>query len=114
MDKFQDAYREAVEELPGFHMDADRVQDELHHYKMLKQGRKYLITRGCTAAAVFLLCGAGTVAAKNIRDSIIRVNDSGFVITSENAAPDTETGRGFRTQPPFKNRGGIFHRGRFP
>ena len=37
MDKFQDAYREAVEELPGFHMDTDRVQDELHHYKMLKQ-----------------------------------------------------------------------------
>ena len=108
MDKFQDAYREAVEELPGFHMDADRVQDELHHYKMLKQGRKYLITRGCTAAAVFLLCGAGTVAAKNIRDSIIRVNDSGFVITSENAAPDTENRKGLPDTTSILKTGGVF------
>lgn len=93
MDKFQDAYREAMEELPKLHMDAGRVQDELHHYKMLRQGRKYLITRGCTAAAVFLLCGVGTVAAKSFRDSIIRVNDNGFVITSENALAETETGK---------------------
>ena len=39
LEKFQDAYRETVEELPKLHMDADRVQDELHHYKMQKQGR---------------------------------------------------------------------------
>ncbi len=108
LDKFQEAYREAVEELPEFHMDADRVQDELHHYKMLKQGRKYLITRGCTAAAVFLLCGAGTVAAKSIRDSIIRVNDNGFVITSENAMPDTGHGKGIPDTASILKAGGVF------
>ena len=90
MDKFQDAYREAVRELPEFHMDVDRAADELHHYRMVKQGRKYLITRGCTAAAVFLLCGAGTVAAKSFRDSVVKVNDNGFVITSDNALEGTD------------------------
>ena len=108
MDKFQDAYREAVKELPGVQMDAGRVQDELHHYKMLKQGRKYLITRGCTAAAVFLLCGAGTVAAKSIRDSIIRVNDNGFVITSENAVSDTKNRKGIPDTASILKTGGVF------
>ncbi len=108
MDKFQNAYREAVEELPKLHMDANTVQDELHHYKMVKQGRKYLITRGCTAAAVFLLCGAGTVAAKNFRDSIIRVKDNGFVITSENAVPDTENREGVPDTASILKTGGVF------
>lgn len=84
MDKFQDAYQEAAKELPKFHMDAEKVQDELHHYKMVKQGRRYLIMKGCTAAAIFLLCGAGTVAAKNFRNSFVRVSDNGFVISSGN------------------------------
>ena len=65
MDKFQDAY-----------------QDEPHHARMRRQRRKYLAARGCAAAALFLLCGVGTVAAKNYRDSIVRVSDNGFVITS--------------------------------
>lgn len=108
MEKFQDAYRETVEELPKLHMDADRVQDELHHYKMQKQGRKYLITRGCTAAAVFFLCGVGTVAAKNFRDSIIRVNDNGFVITSENAVPDTRNKKGIPDTASILKTGGVF------
>ena len=82
MDKFREEYRHAAGELPQPHLDAAKVQDELHHYKMQRQGSKSLITRGCTAAAVFLLCGAGTVAAKNIRESIIRVNDNGFTISS--------------------------------
>lgn len=108
MDQFTDVYREAVDELPKLHMDAERVQDEVHHYKMLKQGRKYLITRGCTAAAVFILCGAGTVAAKSFRDSIIRVNDNGFVITSENALPKTENGKGIPDTASILKIGGVF------
>lgn len=92
MDKFQNAYQKAAEELPEFRMDAAMAQDELHHYKMRKQGRKYLITRGCTAAAVFLLCGAGTVAAKTFRDSIVKVNENGFTITST-GEPKTEPGK---------------------
>ncbi len=108
MDQFTDVYREAVDELPKLHMDADRVQDEVHHYKMLKQGRKYLITRGCTVAAVFLLCGAGTVAAKNFRNSIIRVNDNGFVITNEDALPETENGKGIPDTASILKTGGVF------
>ena len=82
MIKFRNAYREAASDLPEFHMEASQVQDELHHHRMQMQRRRYLIARGCTAAAVFLLFGAGTVAAKNYRDSNIRVSDNGFVITS--------------------------------
>lgn len=86
MDKFQDAYRAAADELPGFRMDADKVRDELHHYRMKRQKRNYMIIRGCTAASIFLLCGVGTVAAKNYRDSIIRVGDSGVTITAQQTA----------------------------
>lgn len=108
LDKFQDAYREAMDDLPKLQIDADRVMDETHHYRMIKQGRRYLITRGCTAAAVFLLCGAGTVAAKNFRDSIIRVNDNGFVITSENAVEGTENQKGIPDTVFILKIGGVF------
>lgn len=83
MNKFQNAYQQAAKELPEFRMDAAMAQDELHHYKMRKQGRKYFIIKGCTAATVFLLCGAGTVAARSFRDSIVKVHENGFIITSE-------------------------------
>lgn len=82
MDKFQDAYREAAKELPEFHMDVESVQDEMHHRRMQMQRRKYLVARGCTAAAVLLLCGAGTVAAKSYRDSVVKLSENGFIITS--------------------------------
>ncbi len=107
MDKFGDAYREAVDELPKFRMDADKAADELHHYRMLKQGRKYIIIKGCTAAAVFLLCGVGTVAARSFRDSVIRVNDNGFVITSENALEEANR-KGIPTAASILKAGGVF------
>lgn len=86
MDKFQDVYREAAQELPKFRMDAAKVKDELHHYKMKRRNRNYMIVKGCTAASVFLLCGVGTVAAKSYRDSVIRVNETGVVITAQEPA----------------------------
>ncbi len=106
MDKFQDAYQNAVRELPKFHMEAGQVSDEIHHYRMVKQGRKYLITRGCTVAAVFLLCGVGTVAGKNIRDAYVRVSDNGFVITSETAKADSR--EGIPDTASILKEGGVF------
>lgn len=82
MDKFQDAYREASKELPQMTIRAEAVRDELHHGRMQRQRRRILMARGCAAAAVFFLCGVGTVAAKNYRDSIISVRENGFVISS--------------------------------
>lgn len=82
MDKFQDAYRDAMDALPEFRTDADAVRDELRHYRMKRRKRNYMLVKGCTAASVFLLCGVGTVAAKNYRDSVIRVNDTGVIITA--------------------------------
>ncbi len=81
MDKFQDAYREASKELPRITISAEEVRDELHHCRMQRQRRKILLARGCAAAAVFLLCSAGTVAAKSYRDSVISVRENGFVIS---------------------------------
>ena len=109
MIKFRNAYREAAGELPEFHMEASQVQDELHHHRMQMQRRRYLIARGCTAAAVFLLFGAGTVAAKNYRDSNIRVSDNGFVITS--AGEDQEglpDGRNLPDPASILSLGGAF------
>lgn len=108
MDKFQNAYQQAAEELPEFRMDAAKAQDELHHYKMRKQGRKYLIIRGCTAAAVFLLCGAGTVAAKSIRDSIVKVNENGFTITSAGELQKEHDEEGIPDLASILKAGGVF------
>lgn len=83
MDKFQDVYQDAAQAIPKLRMDAAQARDELHHYKMKRRNRNYLIVKGCTAASVFLLCGVGTVAAKSYRDSIIRVNENGVVITAQ-------------------------------
>lgn len=82
MDKFRDAYREASKELPGISISARAVQDELHHAMMQRRRRKVLIAKGCAAAAVFLLCGVGTAAAKSYRDSVISMRENGFVVTS--------------------------------
>ena len=82
MDKFRDCYREASRELPQISISAEEIRDELHHHRMQRQNRKVLMAKGCAAAAVFLLCGVGTVAAKSYRDSVITVRENGFVITS--------------------------------
>lgn len=113
MNKFQNAYQQAAKELPEFRMDAAMAQDELHHYKMRKQGRKYFIIKGCTAATVFLLCGAGTVAARSFRDSIVKVHENGFIITSEPKPQAQEDGI-LGLASILKEGGGIFHRGRYP
>jgi len=81
LDKFRDIYREAVDELPAPSMDAEDVRDELGHRRRMRQRRRYLAARGCAAAAVFLLCGVGTAAAKNYRTSLIRVKEDGVIIT---------------------------------
>lgn len=89
MNKFRETYRKASEELPKYIVSAERVQDELHHRKMKRQVRKYWIAKCSMAATVFLLCGAGTVAAKNYRDSVIRVNDTGVTITKQQNMDDS-------------------------
>ena len=112
MDKFRDAYREASKELPQITISAQEVRDELRHCRIQRQRRKILLTKGCAAAAVFLLCGAGTVAAKSYRDSVISVRENGFVITSsqeeENLpAASAELGK-FLDIASFLKIGGVF------
>lgn len=112
MDKFRDAYREASKELPQITISAQEVRDELRHCRIQRQRRKILLTKGCAAAAVFLLCGAGTVAAKSYRDSVISVRENGFVITSsreeENLpAASAELGK-FLDMDSFLKIGGAF------
>ena len=93
LDKFRDAYREASKELPQISISAEEIRDELHHRRMQRQSRKILMAKGCAAAAVFLLCGVGTVAAKSYRDSMITVRENGFVITSSQEEPNLSEGQ---------------------
>ena len=109
MNKFRDAYRKAAEGLPEFHMDAERVQDDLHHRKMQMQRRKYMAARGCTAAALLLLCGAGTVAAKNYRESVVKLSENGFIITSAGDGKEEMTeDRNLPDPASILNLGGAF------
>ena len=111
MDKFRDAYREASKELPRISLSVENVRDEIHHHKMQRQRRKILLARGCTAAVLFILCGVGTVAAKNYRESIISVGDSGFVITSVQEEEQTAKANdldGIQDMSAFLKLGGAF------
>jgi len=103
LDKFQDAYRKAVQELPAFSMNAEKGKDGLPGRVRFR--RRVLVARGCTAAIVFLLCGVGTVAAKNYRDSVIKVNESGFTITSVQEDADR---KGIPQEGSFYKLGGVF------
>lgn len=110
MDKFGDAYREAMQELPQVSISVEEVRDEVHHYKMQRQRRKILIAKGCAAAAVFVLCSVGTVAAKNYRESIISVRENGFTITSteEEQEGQAKEREGIPDMAAFLKIGGVF------
>lgn len=82
MHKFQEEYLQAVErELPEFHMDSETVRSELHHRRMRVQQSRRIVVKGCTAAAVFVLLGAGTVAAKSYMTTMIEMRENGYVIS---------------------------------
>jgi len=85
LSKFSDEYRKELNRLPDCRLQAENVGDELHHRRMTERHKVRLARRGC-AAVVFLLCGAGTAAAKNHYDSVIEVRDNGFVITDSGEA----------------------------
>lgn len=93
MNKFREEYKRAVEELPQLHMDAGRVQDELHHRRMRERRRRLLAVRGCTAAAVFLFLGAGTVAAKNYWNTVLEMRGNGYTITGMPAGEEPMAAR---------------------
>lgn len=107
MDKFQDAYREAAQGLPKLSMDVEKARNDIHHRRMVRRKVQYMAARGCAAAAVFLLCGAGTVAAKNYRSSVIRVEEGGFVITSIRNGPNSGSGGVFTAADVTPDEGGI-------
>ncbi|MDE7352600.1 MAG: hypothetical protein K2O06_06065 [Acetatifactor sp.] len=94
MDEFRKKYRQAVDEiLPELHMDAERIRDELHHRRMRQRQRNRMLVKGAaSAAAVFLVFGAGTAAAKNYRNSVIEMQENGYSITSMDAYAGTCAG----------------------
>lgn len=92
MHNFREAYKSAVNELPGLRMDACRVQDELHHRRMAAARRKKTFMSAAAAACVFLVCGVGTAAAVNYSGSEIKIFNNGFSFTNQKAAADGSEG----------------------
>ncbi len=86
MRDFRDAYQEAMNELPKFSLDADKVSDRLHHQKMVAAARRKALVSVATAASVFLLFGLGTAVAVNYRSSQLEVNENGFAFVGGEAA----------------------------
>lgn len=85
MRNFREEYKKSVGELPEFHMDADRVQDELHHRRMVAARRRKTMISVASAACLFLLCSVGTAAAVNYHSSRIEVERNGFSFLGEGA-----------------------------
>lgn len=87
MRNFGDAYRDAMDELPKFHIDAETVRDELHHRRMANARLHRRLVSAAAAACVFLICGVGAAAAANYHSSVIRVRNGGFSFTGGENAP---------------------------
>lgn len=87
MRNFREAYRDSMKELPEFHMEAGDIQDEIRHASFVRRNaaaaRHRILARGVTAAALFLVCGVGTVTAMNYRSGIIEVRGNGYSVVSE-------------------------------
>ena len=104
MRNFREEYKKSVRELPEFHMDADRVKDELHHRKMVAARRRKTMISVASAACLFLLCSVGTVAAVNYHSSRIQVERNGFSFLGEGsevseASEDTPEIASFKALP---------------
>lgn len=88
MRKFQDAYQDAVDELPKYHIDVDAVlvannrAGMTSQQKIVQGGYKRPFKLAATAAVLFLLCGVGTATAMNYQKSKITVGNTGYSVTS--------------------------------
>jgi len=91
--EFRKAYQEAVKELPEISVDVRKIQEGEYHRRRMKRRRRYLITRGCAAAAVFCLCCAGTAVARNYKNGVIEMRESGYVITRQQEAGELAKNR---------------------
>lgn len=102
MRSFREEYQREMDRAGTFHLDIERVSDEIHHHKLQKARRRRVVMSMASAAAVFLLLG-GVVTAMNYGSGFIQVRDNGFSITSEkwrDAGNETGTeGAGDAGQP---------------
>lgn len=85
MHNFREDYKKAIKKLPEFHMDADRVSDELHHRKMVSARRRKTVISAVSAACVLILCSVGTVSALSYYSSRITVEGNGFSFLGKGA-----------------------------
>lgn len=90
MRNFREDYKKAIKKLPEFHMDADRVHDELHHRKMVSARRRKKLISAVSAACVLILCSVGTVSALSYYSSRIIVERNGFSFLGKGAQTEEE------------------------
>lgn len=82
MRNFRDAYRSAVEELPKPSITITKVTDELYHHGRTVARKRRTWMSVIAAACVFLVCGAGTVAAVHYKNSVVEIAGDGFSFTN--------------------------------
>lgn len=85
MRSFREEYQKEMDRQGTFHLDAERVSDEIHHHKLKKAHRRRAMASVASAAAVFLLLG-GVATAMNYGSSFIQVRHNGFSITGPQQA----------------------------
>lgn len=97
MNKFRNAYQEAVDAVPVPQFDTEGLQEELIRRQRRELRRRKALVKGCAAAAVFLLCGVSTATAKNYIRSTIEIGGNGFTVTGseeDEGEPFSEVGGG--------------------
>lgn len=89
MRSFREEYQKEMDRQGTFHLDVERVSDEIHHHKLKKARRRRAMASMASAAAVFLLLG-GVATAMNYGSSFIQVRNNGFSITGSQCTDDGE------------------------
>ena len=87
---FREEYYKELKKSPKFCMEAGRVQDELHHRKMMAARRRRMFVSVASAACLFLVCSLGTVTAMNYYSSRITMERGGFTFLSPLAQEKNE------------------------
>ncbi len=84
MRDFKSAYQDAVNELPKYSIDAERLKASLGDKAKKHSIQRKAWTAAAVAASLFLLCGVGT-AAYSLYTGRVTVNQNGFSIVGGEA-----------------------------
>lgn len=78
MRNFREEYSKTIQELPEFHMDADKVRNEGYQKRAELIRRRRWMVSAAAAAGVFVMCSVGVAAGIGFQNNRVETGQNGF------------------------------------